>query len=121
MTAATVMITSLAEDFGGGAQGVSWLAGANPNNAVLLVASRAMVITGLGGVVMVPNATAAKVVVKNGVVTNIHSGTGFDAAAAAGAQNLTSVLTTTALAAGDYLYLSSADTFAASVAMSLYS
>jgi hypothetical protein len=111
---AIVAIAALAEDAGGGAQSVSWLAGANPNNAVVFVAQRAMVITGISGVPRVANGAAAAVVVKNGAGTTIHSGT-FNANGTAGTvQTLT--LTTTSLAAGDYLYLSSADTFTASVA-----
>jgi hypothetical protein len=111
---AVVAVVALAEDAGGGAQSVSWLAGANPNNAVVLVAQRAMVITGISGVPRVANGATAAVVVKNGAGTTIHSGT-FNANGTAGTvQTLT--LTTTSLAAGDYLYLSSADTFTASVA-----
>jgi hypothetical protein len=120
-SAALVSIVPLGEDFidiraliGLGAPSVSWIAGANPNNAVLIIANRALTITGISGVVRVANGATANVAVKNGAGTNVHSGTGFNANGTVGTvQNLT--LTTTTLASGDYLYLSSTDTFTLSV------
>jgi hypothetical protein len=92
---------------------VSWLAGANPNNAVILIANRAMVITGISGVPTVIAGGAATVsVMKNGS-TVVHSGS-FNANGTAGTvQPLTPNGTT--LAAGDYLSLSTTGTWTASV------
>jgi hypothetical protein len=108
-SAAIVSIVALAEDAGGGAQAVSWLAGVNPNNAVVLIATRAMVITGIRGVPMVAAGGTATVVVKTSAGgAAVHSGS-FDAnGTASTVQTLT--LTTTTLAAGDFLYLSTTGT-----------
>jgi hypothetical protein len=97
---------------GADALSVSWLAGVNPNNAVLVVAGRAMTITGIRGVVRVANGGAALIDIKNGAGTNVNASS-FDANAAAGVQTITPSVTT--LAAGDFLYLSSASTFTGSI------
>jgi hypothetical protein len=95
---------------------ISWLAGSDPaagaGPVTVLVAPRAMTIVGLQMVPDVANGAAATVsVTKNG--TAVHSGS-FNANGTAGTvQTLTP--TTTALAAGDKLGLSTTGTFSASV------
>jgi hypothetical protein len=92
---------------------LSWLAGANPNNAVLLIANRAMTITGISGVPTVAAGAAATVTIKNGAGTAVHSGS-FNANGTANTvQNLT--VTVTTLAAGDFLWLSTTGSWTASV------
>jgi hypothetical protein len=99
---------------------VSWLAGANPNGVTMFIASRALTITSLVGVVETANGAAATVSVvmaASGTAlsagTVIHSGS-FDANANA-ATNLPLTLTTTALPSGSRLGLVSTGTFTASV------
>jgi hypothetical protein len=98
---------------GGNTPSVSWLAGANPNNAVLLIANRAMTITGISGVPTV--AGGGTVVVKNGFGTAVHSGN-FNANGTVNTvQPLT--VTVTTLAAGDFLYLSTSGTWTSSLSV----
>jgi hypothetical protein len=99
----------------------TWLAGATPGGATVFVAPRALTITTLVGVVETANGAAATVsVVKatNGQAltagTVIHSGS-FNANGTA-ATNQTLTLTTTTMAAGDRLGLTSTGTFTASIA-----
>lgn len=126
-SAAIVSIVALGEDFadlvatdtanraliGLGAPSVSWLAGANPNNAVVIIANRALTITGISGVVRVANGAAATVDVFNAAGTKINTSTAFDANGSVGVQNLTLAVTT--LASGDYLRLGATGTFTASI------
>jgi hypothetical protein len=117
--AALVSIDSLGEDFtdiqtktGLGAPSCSWLAGANPKSAVMVVANRALTITGISVVIMASNA-GATVTVKNKAGTALHT-PAFDLSQAANLYNITP-LAVTALAANDYLWLDTAGTFTASV------
>jgi hypothetical protein len=96
---------------------VSWLVGQNPANAMLFRAAQARTIDSLTGVVTAANGAAATVSVlrypagsSSGAA--VHSGSFNAAGAAYTDQPLT--LTTTALAAGDRLVLSTTGTFGAS-------
>ena len=98
----------------------SWLAGAAPNNVTLFIASRALTITAIVGVVETANGAAATVsVVKAASGTALSAGTvvhsgSFNANGTA-ATNQTLTPTVTALATGDRLGLTSTGTFTASV------
>ena len=97
--------------------GASWLAGANPNGAIMFIANQAMTITALEGIVVTAAGAAATVSVNKvsgGVSTVIHSGSFNANGTALALQTLT--LTVTALAAGDFLQLSSTGAFTASAA-----
>jgi hypothetical protein len=99
----------------------SWLAGANPNNSTIFIAPRALTITSLVGVLDVANGAAATVsVVKaaSGTAlsagTVIHSGS-FNANGTTNT-NLTLALTTTTMASGDRLGITTTGTFTNAVA-----
>jgi hypothetical protein len=99
----------------------TWLAGANPGGSTIFVAPRALTITSLVGVVDTANGAAATVsVVKAASGTALASGTvihsgSFNANGTA-ATNQTLTLTTTTMASGDRLGLTSTGTFTASIA-----
>jgi hypothetical protein len=97
--------------------GASWLAGANPNGAIMFVARKAMTITALEGLVVTAAGAVATVSVNKvsgGVSTVIHSGSFNANGTALALQTLT--LTVTTLAAGDFLQLSSTGAFTVSAA-----
>jgi hypothetical protein len=84
---------------------VSWLVGANPNGAVLIVASRAMTVTHITGVVVTQQTGITITVKKNNTGSAIHAGS-FDCGGTVGtAQPLTVTGGGVALAAGDYINL----------------
>jgi hypothetical protein len=99
----------------------TWLAGANPSGSTIFVAPRALTITSLVGVVDTANGAAATVSVRRAASgtalsagTVIHSGS-FNANGTANT-NQTLTLTTTTMASGDRLGLTSTGTFTNSVA-----
>jgi hypothetical protein len=99
----------------------AWLAGANPNNSTIFIASRALTITSLVGVLDVANGAAATVsVVKSASGTSIASGTvihsgSFNANGTTNT-NQTLTLTTTTMASGDRLGIKTTGTFTNAVA-----
>jgi hypothetical protein len=99
----------------------SWLAGANPNNSTIFIASRALTITSLVGVLDVANGAAATVtVVKSASGTALSAGTvihsgSFNANGTANT-NQTLTLTTTTMASGDRLGIRTTGTFTNAVA-----
>jgi hypothetical protein len=99
---------------GAAAPSISWLAGANPNNAVILIANRAMVITGISAVPTVAETASGTVtvtVMKNG---STAVSTTFNCKGTAG--TVQPILSgTPTLAANDYLSLSTSGTFTAGV------
>jgi hypothetical protein len=99
---------------GAAAPSISWLAGANPNNAVVLIANRAMVITGISAVPTVAETASGTVtvtVMKNG---STAVSTTFNCKGTAG--TVQPILSgTPTLAANDYLSLSTSGTFTTGV------
>jgi hypothetical protein len=99
----------------------TWLAGASPNNSTIFIAPRALTITSLVGVVEIANGAAATVsVVKAASGTALASGTvihsgSFNANGTA-ATNQTLTLTTTTMASGDRLGITTTGTFTNSIA-----
>jgi hypothetical protein len=95
----------------------SWLAGANPNGAILFIADRAMTVQRLVGIVVTAaggTATVSVNKVSGGVSTVIHSSSFNANGTALALQTLT--LTVTTLAQGDFLQLSTTGAFTASAA-----
>jgi hypothetical protein len=99
----------------------SWLAGANPNNSTIFIASRALTITSLVGVLDVANGAAATVTIVKAASgtaisagTVIHSGS-FNANGTINT-NQTLTLTTTTMASGDRLGIKTTGTFTNAVA-----